>query len=97
MEKKLKKIKNSNFTWILLLILVLFTIELLFYTWCRVQNVRMNYRITEELKKQTHLISSQNKLKIELERLKSPERIAKIAREKLGLHSPLPEQVVVLP
>lgn len=95
--KKQKKQKKFNAAWILLLILLLFTIELLFYTWCRVQSIRMNYRIAAELKKQTFLISNQNKLKIELERLKSPDRIARIAREKLGLHPPLSEQVIILP
>jgi hypothetical protein len=32
-----------------------------------------------------------------MERLKSPKRIEKIAREKFGLIPPTPQQVVILP
>jgi cell division protein FtsL len=39
----------------------------------------------------------QDNLKIELARLKSPQRIAKIAREQLGLVRPTPQQTIVLP
>jgi cell division protein FtsL len=39
----------------------------------------------------------QNNLKIELARLKSPQRITKIARDHLGLVVPKPEQTIVMP
>ncbi len=39
----------------------------------------------------------QDNLKIELARLKSPQRIAKIAREQLGLVTPTPKQTIVIP
>jgi len=71
--------------------------ELFFYTWCRVQCVRVGYEIAEQTKKQEDLLSVQNNLKMELERLKSPARIETIARQKLGLEKPKPEQVIVIP
>jgi cell division protein FtsL len=50
--------------------------------------------VTETQKRQ---IALQNSLKIEMARLKSPERIVKIATEKLGLVLPQPEQIMSLP
>jgi len=74
-----------------------FIVELLFYTWCRVQNVRIGYEITQALAQHQQLVTMHNNLKIETARLKSPERISKIAREQLGLTTPSPGQVIVLP
>jgi cell division protein FtsL len=36
-------------------------------------------------------------LTIEMARLKSPDRIEKIAREQLGMQTPSPEQIIVIP
>jgi len=81
--------------WIILMFF--FIVELLFYTWCRVQNVRIGYEITQALAQHQQLVTMHNNLKIETARLKSPERISKIAREQLGLTTPSPGQVIVLP
>jgi len=78
-------------------LLVVFMVELLFYTWCRVQCTRIGYEITEADKTRQNLITMQNQLKIELAHLKSPERIENIARNRLGLTMPRPEQTVVVP
>jgi cell division protein FtsL len=79
-----------------MLLLALFIMELFFYTWCRVQYIGTGYKISHELNQQKQLLTLQSRLKVETERLKSPERIAKIAREKIGLHPPTSEQVIVL-
>jgi cell division protein FtsL len=79
-----------------ILLLALFIMELFFYTWCRVQYIGIGYKISHELNQQKQLLMLQSRLKVETERLKSPERIAKIAREKIGLHPPNSEQVIVL-
>jgi cell division protein FtsL len=71
--------------------------ELFFYTWCRMQCVRVGYEIAEQTQKQEALLGVQNNLKLELERLKSPVRLETIARQKLGLDRPKPEQVLVIP
>lgn len=75
-------------------IMVIFITELLVYTWCRLQCVQIGYVISSETKRHDELIAVQKNLKIELARLKSPQRIAKIARERLGLVAPSPEQVI---
>jgi cell division protein FtsL len=95
--KKQKINKNIHKrTGVLMLLLALFIMELFFYTWCRVQCIGTGYKISHELDQQKQLLTLQSRLKVETERLKSPERIAKIAREKIGLQPPNSEQVIVL-
>ena len=75
----------------------LFIGELLFYTWCRVQSIQVRYEISELTADQDRLVMLQDNLKIELARLKSPQRIAKIAKERLGLILPTNKQLMLIP
>ena len=75
----------------------LFIGELLFYTWCRVQCVQVKYEIAKATQNQQRLIALQDNLKIELANLKSPQRIATIARGQLGLITPTPKQMIPIP
>jgi len=97
--KKPKKRKQRNPKLIIacLLLMFAFMAELLFYTWCRVQYVRVKYEIQEQTTRIRKLSAMQDNLKIELARLKSPQRIAKIARTQLGLVTPTPKQTIVIP
>jgi len=81
--------------WLLLLCALI--AELLGYTWVRVQCVRVGYEIAALNRETLRLIELQDNFKLELARLKSPQRITKIAREKLGLTMPAPRQMMVLP
>jgi cell division protein FtsL len=101
-----KNVKNSNrkrrprnpkMVMTYLFLMVLFIGELLFYTWCRVQYTRTKYDIAKQAETVQQLSALQDNLKIELARLKSPRRIAKIAREQLGLISPNAKQTIVMP
>jgi cell division protein FtsL len=95
--KKQKINKNiRKCTGLLMLFLALFIMELFFYTWCRVQCIGVGYKISHELDQQKQLLTLQSRLKVETERLKSPERIANIASEKIGLQPPNSEQVIEL-
>ena len=78
-------------------LLTLFVLELLFYTWCRVQCVNIGYEINEQTRRHQQLLKLQGNLKIELALLKSPARIAEIARTRLGLKIPDAKQTIVLP
>lgn len=78
-------------------VLTLVVAEMLFYTWCRVQCVRTGYQIAHESRRQQELTRFQNNLNIELARLKAPETISRIARDKLFLSRPEPQQIVVVP
>jgi cell division protein FtsL len=77
-------------------LMVVFMAELLVYAWCRVQFVRTGYEITEATEEHQRLKELYRKLKVEEARLKSPERIIRIARQR-GLVMPDSRQVVVIP
>ena len=79
------------------LLMGIFIAELFVYTWFRVQCTQIGYEINRAAETQKRQIALQNSLKIEMARLKSPERIVKIATEKLGLVLPQPEQIMSLP
>lgn len=91
------KTKTFKRTATLIFSLVAFIAALFFFTWCRVQSRDIRFEINAERIEQRELSRLQNQLRIEIERLKTPERIGKIAREKLGLYPPKPKQVIVLP
>jgi cell division protein FtsL len=84
-------------TWVWVLMLALFIGELLFYTWCRVQCTQVGIAISAERRKQQELMTLANSLKIELARLKAPERISYIAKHTLGLDMPDPNQTIMVP
>ncbi len=94
-----KKPDNQRFrgmgTWFLLM--SVFIIQLLFYTWCRVQCTQVGYEVSKEAAQHQRLLTFQNHLKVELASLKSPERLASISTSRLGLVNPSSEQVVILP
>jgi len=87
---------DRKITAIWLVCMAVFILELFFYTWCRVQYTRVGYEISQADQSRRENYALQNSLKIELERLKSPERIAKIAEKYLGLATPAPEQMVTI-
>ncbi|WP_372681842.1 hypothetical protein [Desulfosarcina sp.] len=87
--------KTMTGLWIVLM--VLFFVEALFYAWCRVQCVNAGYGIDRENSRHQALVRERNTLRIELARLKSPERIETIARSRLGLVMPDVQQKVMLP
>ena len=80
-----------------MVLMFIFIGELLFYTWCRVQNVQHGYEISRETHSQKQLMAYQNNLKIELARLKSPDRIAQIAKQQLGLIMPTTDKTILIP
>lgn len=87
--------KTMTNLWMVLM--ALFFVQALFYAWCRVQCVNAGYGIDLENQRHQALLKERNTLKIELARLKSPERIETIARTRLGLIMPGSERTVALP
>jgi len=96
-KKKKRKQGNPKATIVFLCLMLVFIAELLFYTWCRVQSVRIKYEITAQTSRIRQLSAMQDNLKIEFARLKSPSRIAKIARTQLGLITPTSKQMILIP
>jgi cell division protein FtsL len=97
-NSKKKHIKHSPILITAYLVLMaVFIGELLFSAWCREQNRIINSDIIKQTQIAKRLLDMQDKLKIELAVLKSPRRIAKIARDRLGLITPTPDQTMVIP
>jgi cell division protein FtsL len=96
-RKAKKNTPKPKATLICIIFMTMFLAELLFYTWCRVQYIGAGYEISSATKHHQYLITLQNNLKIELASLKSPERIAKIAKNQLGLITPTREQMIIIP
>jgi cell division protein FtsL len=92
-----KKKRNPRILAVYLFFMGLFIAELLFYTWCRVQSTQARYEISKLTDEQEQMLKVQDNLKIELARLKSPQRIARIATEHLGLVAPTSKQLIIIP
>ncbi len=92
-----KDIRKPKTTMIWIIFMAMFIAELLIYTWCRVQCVGIGYEISKAAHHLQEHIKLQNNLKVELASLKSPDRIAKIAKNQLGLKTPTPAQVIIIP
>lgn len=74
-----------------------FISELFLYTWSRVQCVGIGYEISQAASHHKELKILRKNMKIELASLKSPARIAEIAKNRFGLTMPTPEQMIIIP
>ena len=95
--KRKRRQPNPKMTIAFAALVIAFVAEMFFFVWCRTQYTTLDYKIQEQTILQRKLEAMQDHLKIELRRLKSPRRIAKIAREQLGMVMPTPQQTIVLP
>lgn len=96
-RKKKKKIYNRKMAFIYLGLMLAFIVELLFYTYCRVQSTQVSVDISNERARNAELLSLRDSLKVEQARLKSPKRIAKIAGQQFNLVLPDSNQIIVMP
>ena len=94
-SRKKNRVPGSLSVWLFFLVILIG--ELLFYTWCRVQCVEAGYKISQAKKDCKQLLTIQKNRRVELAGLESPERIAKIAKNKLGLVMPGPGQIIIIP
>ena len=98
MDRRVRKNNHKLKTMAVWMMLMLFFMsELLLYTWCRVQCVGIGYEISKATKHQKELTALRSNLKVELTSLKSPARIAEIARNQLGLTTPTSKQMIIIP
>ena len=67
---------------------------LFLYIWCRLTVVGMGYELSRANMERDALMERNRRLKIEYMRLKSPERIERIASTELGLVHPAESQIV---
>jgi cell division protein FtsL len=69
---------------------------LLLYVWERVEVVRVGYQIERLKNQKVALQRERDELQVKASRLTSPERIARVAREQLGMTLPQHGQVVLI-
>lgn len=69
---------------------VFFTSAALAHVWVRLQVVRLGYQISHETEREKRLQQVHRKLQVERALLRSPERLERLARERLSLTMPDP-------
>lgn len=69
---------------------------LLLYVWERVEVVRVGYQIERLKTQRVALQRERDELQVKLSAITSPERIARVAKEKLGMSPPQQGQVVLV-
>lgn len=80
----------------LLMFIFLLAIIALFFVWSRIQVINFEYGISS-LEGDLRAQRQQNQqLRLESASLRSPSRIERIARQKLGLHTPSAQQVIMV-
>jgi cell division protein FtsL len=69
---------------------------LLLYVWERVEVVRVGYHIERLKSQKIALQRERDELQVKMSALMAPERIARVAREQLGMTPPQHGQVVLV-
>jgi cell division protein FtsL len=77
-------------------LLALCTVGALAHVAVRMHSIQIAYALGRERRANTELEEQRRRLNIEIGMLKDPDRIIGIAREKLGMGPPAPENVVRL-
>lgn len=67
-----------------------FTSAAMAHVWVRLQVVRLGYEISNETDREKRLLQVHRKLQVERALLRSPERLERLARERLNLTMPDP-------
>ncbi len=87
---------NDGLVTAVLLSLTILIAAFLFYTWSRVEAVKIGYQIFNANSEMRRLDQENKELILEIATLKSPKRIERIAREELKLLPPRDEQIIIL-
>ena len=95
-NKRIKQKAGNGTTLLIMVCLTLIMTELFFYAWCRIQCVKIGYTISSATEETKRLLSLRENLAVECERLKSPNRIVQMAKNKIGLITPKPEQIILI-
>ena len=74
-------------------VLIIFLFSFI-YLWSRVKVTRYGYEISSAVTERAALSEEKRRLGMEITRLKSPERIERVAKDDLGLVYPTGDQIV---
>lgn len=80
----------------LIAFVVVLMIVALFFVWSRLEVVNLEYDISTFENRLRSLKQESKQLKLEAASLRNPARIEQMARAKLGLRLPTPEQVMTV-
>jgi cell division protein FtsL len=80
---------------ILTFVIIIMCVALVF-VWSRIEVVNLEYEISSKQKRIRALQQEGSRLQLEAATLSNPVRIEKMARTRLGLRMPTPEQVVTI-
>ena len=69
----------------------------LLFVWSRLEVVQMGYELSQTNQVYENLVKESQCLRVELASLKSPSRIDKIAKDRLGLINPKQEKIILIP
>ena len=76
---------------------VLILVGVLLYVWQHIHVVRLGYEIERLRETQAALVQENKALRLEMGQLRSLRRVEEIARTRLGMVTPKPGQVVLIP
>ncbi|MBI5237955.1 MAG: cell division protein FtsL [Deltaproteobacteria bacterium] len=89
-----RNLRDMGFVWGSLTAALVFLAVLSVYLWCRLTVVDIGYEISKANSIRDGLIEQNRRLKIEYMKLKSPERIERIASKELNLVHPSNGQII---
>ncbi len=88
-----RALEDRSFLYTAVITTFLMALVILVYLWCRLTVVNLGYEISRLNMERKLALEENRRLKIELARLKSPQRIERIAR-RVGLVYPQEDQIV---
>lgn len=91
-----KKERDYRFSVLMFLLLFVFFGEFYCFAWSSTKHRDLGYAITKLAAEYEALITRQKNLKIEVAVLKTPQRIERIAKTKMGLKSPSQNQIITI-
>lgn len=81
---------------LIIILLFLFMGSSIGYVWSTFESTQIGYDLSQLQKEEMRLLETNQKLKLELAILKSPQNLEAIATQKLGLSQPSSKQIIVL-
>lgn len=91
-----KKRRSYLFALLMFLILFVFLGEFYCFAWTSTKHRDISYAITNQKAEYKRLLIRQKNLKIEVAVLKTPQRIERLARVKMGLKTPSQNQIITI-
>ena len=95
LARKIAQPQKAGFCWILIICVIFF--ELLAYTWVRTESTQTILQVSRAQEAYTKTTSYHKALSVERDRLKSDERITRIAKTRLDLSTDTSNQTIYLP